>query len=173
MVNSRSGSPSAPSRDAQALGAGGEVAADRVDARVQAGDRRDEHAVADLAQDRGLVQRARARGDSARQPTPGVDLKPPRTAEPVDARAGPAGRVGVVHEPLQHAVLDERRCAGWPGPRRRSADAVKASGLVGSSTSVTSGDADLLAQPVGEQRAALQHGLARRACRRGCRGAAR
>ena len=60
-VNSRSGSPSAAG-DAQPLGAGREVAAHRVDARVQAGHRGRSDAVAHLAEDLVLAERTRESG---------------------------------------------------------------------------------------------------------------
>ena len=46
-------------------------------------------------------------------------------------------------------------------PSPSASVAVKASGSVGSSTQVTQVDGHLFADPVGEQRTALQHGLAR------------
>ena len=72
MVNSRTGSAELRRRViTQARGAGGEVAADRVDARVQARHRLDEHAVVDVGDQLGLRRACRARSDRARQPHAG------------------------------------------------------------------------------------------------------
>ena len=59
MVNSRTGAPTCAVGDEQAGGADGEVAADGVDAAVQALHRLDEHAVVDVGHERGLIAGAR------------------------------------------------------------------------------------------------------------------
>ena len=83
MVNSRTGRPNTPPAMQHALGAGREVAAHRVDARVQAADLLDEHAVVDAGDELG-VRRVPGASDRGRvHPTPGVDLSP-RTADAVD-----------------------------------------------------------------------------------------
>ena len=97
---------------------------------------------------------------SARQPTPGRrrEAGPHRGAG--RRTAGLAGRVGVVHELLQHAALDQRVAPGGEalavGGRRGVGERV--GGVVDQREERRR---HVLAEPVGEQRAALLHGLAR------------
>ena len=74
--------------DAQALGAGREVARDRVDARVQARDLLHQHAVVDAGEQSAAVA-VPGRQATARQPAAGVDLNPP--APPSRSRPCPCG----------------------------------------------------------------------------------
>ena len=100
-----------PAADAQALGPGGEVAAHRVHPRVQARRRparaRRRPPREQLGLGRGARAAARGPGSRRRGWT-----RSPRTALPVRRRAGAAGRVGVVHELAEHAVVDQDVAAG-------------------------------------------------------------
>ena len=160
MVNSRTGSAELAAADAQALGAGGEVAADRVDARVQARRPPATSTPSPTSASSSAWLSVPGSSETARQPTPGVRLEAAPHGRAGGRRARRGGRC--------------RRCArtGCSTPSSMStlrrvarpspsvSVAVKARGSVGSSTRVSDGGADLLAEAVGEQRPALQHGLA-------------
>ena len=87
IVISRTGRADLTVRDQQAGGAGREVAADGVDAGVQALHLLHEQPVVDVGDQLGLAARVPGGSDSARQPTPGVPANPPRVALPVDTVA--------------------------------------------------------------------------------------
>ena len=101
----------------------------------------DQHAVVDVGRSARLATRARAAVAGARQPTPGVPLNPPAHGIAGGRGAGPAGRVRRVHELLQHAGRRSATLRRAASPSPSSSVAVYASGLVGSSTRVTIGDA--------------------------------
>ena len=105
-MNSRTGAPSWPLVIEQPGRADGEVAADRVDAAVQALHRLDQHAVVDVGDEGGLVAGAglELQGEAA---DAGRALEAAAHGVAGAARADAAGAVAVVHEALQHAVVDQ------------------------------------------------------------------
>ena len=123
--------------DHQPFGADREVAADRVHARVQPADRLHEQPVADLRRRAPPAVIAPGASDSARQPTPGVRLNPPRTADPVETvrRAVPCRCCAGTS--CSAPCIDEHVAAASARPSPSWRSAPSDSGFVGSSTSVS------------------------------------
>ena len=131
IVNSRTGAPTSPLRDQQPGGAGREVAADRVDAGVEALHALDEQR-----------RRRRRRSSSAWSRVPGQQLQRQaadarRAGEPAADRvagrhrAGPAGRVAGVHELAAARRRRSARCGAPRAPRRRRRSRCRRAGWSG------------------------------------------
>ena len=117
-----------------------------------------EHAVVDAGEQLAGRRRPGREGQGPACRRCGVDEKP-RTAEPVEAVPHAAGRVAVVQEALR---ARRRRSAGVrrvARPSPSTAVAVMAAGFGGVVDEGHERRRHLLADPVGEQRAALQHVL--------------
>ena len=136
---SRTGSARAPSRTISPSTPTEKSPRHRVHARVQAGHRLHEHAVVDAGDQ--LVEGPGARRDRQR-----LGADPGRRAVAPHGRggrghAGAAARSSCCGGSPAARRRRSARCAGWPGPRRRGVSAPSERGSVGSSTSVSSGEA--------------------------------
>ena len=168
MVTSRTGSAERAAPDHEALGADREVAADRVDAGVQAVTVLHEQPVADrgssssgdLVAGPGIERLAADARRATSSPAPPSRSTPCPTA----GRCSVLCRKPCSTPPSISTLRREARPSPSCGRRRGRR------GSVGSSTRVSDRGGDRLAHPVGERRAPLQHALAGQRARRRCRG---